>query len=189
MLLLPKEQLDAAVCAVVFQRIWQRVLELVMGAILAPGKRTVSAILRVMGLHEQPHFQNYYRVLSRRFGQPQSQSNLVTSFDSSVCTNRSAGNGADDTSVAEGSELPPRGSIVQFAPDSHLVKASGLRWLSLMLLVPIPGHSGSGHYRFCLTTTLPRTAKSSTQAAGLGQTNDKASAAMVAEANDGCGCR
>jgi len=31
--------------------------------------------------------------------------------------------------------------------DSHLV-ASGLRWLSLMLLVPIPGHSGSGHYRF-----------------------------------------
>jgi len=37
-------------------------------------------------------------------------------------------------------------------------------------------------------TTLPRTAKSSTQAAdGLGQTNDKASAAMVAEANDGCG--
>jgi len=63
MLLLPKEfQLDAA-CAVVFKRIWQRVLELVMGAILAPGKRTVSAILRVMGLHEQPHFQNYYRVL------------------------------------------------------------------------------------------------------------------------------
>jgi len=47
------------------KRIWQRVLELVMGAILAPGKRTVSAILRVMGLHEQPHFQNYYRVLSR----------------------------------------------------------------------------------------------------------------------------
>jgi len=41
------------------KRIWQRVLELVMGAILAPGKRTVSAILRVMGLHEQPHFQNY----------------------------------------------------------------------------------------------------------------------------------
>jgi len=49
------------------KRIWQRVLELVMGAILAPGKRTVSAILRVMGLHEQPHFQNYHR-LSRRFG-------------------------------------------------------------------------------------------------------------------------
>jgi len=68
MLLLPKNsQLDAAVCAVVFQADLAEVLELVMGAILAPGKRTVSAILRVMGLHEQPHFQNY-RVLSRRFG-------------------------------------------------------------------------------------------------------------------------
>jgi len=38
-------QLDAAVCAVVFQADLAEVLELVMGAILAPGKRTVSAIL------------------------------------------------------------------------------------------------------------------------------------------------
>jgi len=70
MLLLPKEFLSLMLLfAPLFsKRIWQRVLELVMGAILAPGKRTVSAILRVMGLHEQPHFQNYYRVLSRRFG-------------------------------------------------------------------------------------------------------------------------
>jgi len=67
MLLLPKEFLNLMLLfAPLFsKRIWQRVLELVMGAILAPGKRTVSAILRVMGLHEQPHFQNYYRVLSR----------------------------------------------------------------------------------------------------------------------------
>jgi len=76
--------------------------------------------------------------------------------------------------------------------DSHLVKASGLRWLSLML-VPIPWAAGLGitvSNRLSPFTTLPRTAKSSTQAAdGLGQTNDKASAAMVAEANDGCGCR
>ena len=57
--------IDAPICAVVFQRIWQSALVLVVGAILAPGKRTVSAILRVMGLHEQPHFQNYHRVLSR----------------------------------------------------------------------------------------------------------------------------
>jgi len=73
--------------------------------------------------------------------------------------------------------------------DSHLVKASGLRWLSLMLLVPIPwaGLGITVSNRLSPFTTLPRTAKSSTQAAdGLGQTNDKASAAMVAEANDGC---
>jgi len=66
------------------KRIWQRVLELVMGAILAPGKRTVSAILRVMGLHEQPFPELLPSAESGGLVQPQSQSNLVTSFDSSV---------------------------------------------------------------------------------------------------------
>jgi hypothetical protein len=36
-----------------------------MGAILAPGKRTVTAALRVMGLGQEKHFQNYHRVLNR----------------------------------------------------------------------------------------------------------------------------
>jgi len=31
--------------------------------------------------------------------------------------------------------------------DSHLVKASGLRWLRCFWC-RFPGHSGSGHYRF-----------------------------------------
>jgi len=75
--------------------------------------------------------------------------------------------------------------------DSHLVKpvvcggsdASGADSLGTAGL-------GTVSNRLSPFTTLPRTAKSSTQAAdGLGQTNDKASAAMVAEANDGCGCR
>lgn len=52
--------------AVLFsKRVWQHVLVLVVGAILAPGKRPVSAILRVMGLEQCPHFQTYHRVLNR----------------------------------------------------------------------------------------------------------------------------
>jgi len=47
------------------KRVWQSVLVLVTGAILAPGKRTVSAILRVMGLSQELQFQNYHRVLNR----------------------------------------------------------------------------------------------------------------------------
>src|SRR5438045_2519124 len=38
---------------------------LVVGAILAPGKRTVTAILRVMGLSQCRRFQNFHRVLDR----------------------------------------------------------------------------------------------------------------------------
>lgn len=46
-------------------RIWQRVTMLVVGTILAPGKRTVTACLRVMGLSDEVHFQNHHRLLTR----------------------------------------------------------------------------------------------------------------------------
>jgi hypothetical protein len=35
------------------------------GAILAPGKRTVTSVLRVMGLSQEQHFRTYHRVLNR----------------------------------------------------------------------------------------------------------------------------
>ena len=46
-------------------RIWDWAQVLVVGAILAPGKRTVTSILRVMGLKDEKQFQNYHRVLNR----------------------------------------------------------------------------------------------------------------------------
>jgi hypothetical protein len=45
--------------------IWQHVQVLLMGALLTPGQRTVVAILRVVGLSAEPHFQTYHRVLNR----------------------------------------------------------------------------------------------------------------------------
>ena len=47
------------------KRTFKCVQLLVVGAILAPGKRTITAILRVMGLSQEKHFQNYHRVLNR----------------------------------------------------------------------------------------------------------------------------
>jgi DDE superfamily endonuclease len=47
------------------RRMWQWATVLVVGAILAPGKRTVTAALRVMGLSDEVHFQNYHRLLNR----------------------------------------------------------------------------------------------------------------------------
>jgi len=47
------------------RRVWPNVQVLLAGAILAPGKRTVSAALRVMGLGQTDHFQRYHRVLNR----------------------------------------------------------------------------------------------------------------------------
>ena len=47
------------------RRVFAHVQVLVMGAILAPGKRTVTSALRAMGLHQDKQFQNYHRVLNR----------------------------------------------------------------------------------------------------------------------------
>ena len=47
------------------ERVWVHAQVLVLGALLAPGIRTVSRCLRVMGLTWETHFTNYHRVLNR----------------------------------------------------------------------------------------------------------------------------
>jgi hypothetical protein len=47
------------------RRVWPLVVVLLAGAILAPGKRTVTAALRVMGLAHDRGFGRYHRVLNR----------------------------------------------------------------------------------------------------------------------------
>ena len=37
---------------------------MLIGAILAPGKRTVTSLLRITGLSHEPRFVNYHRVLN-----------------------------------------------------------------------------------------------------------------------------
>ena len=45
--------------------VWPHAQLLLVGAILAIGKRTVTSCLRVMGLADDNGFQNYHRVLNR----------------------------------------------------------------------------------------------------------------------------
>ena len=47
------------------ERVWDWAQVLVAGAILAPGKRTVTSALRVMGLSEAKNFAKYHHVLNR----------------------------------------------------------------------------------------------------------------------------
>jgi hypothetical protein len=50
---------------------------LLLGAILAPGQRTVTAVLRIMGLSMEKHFQNYHRVLNRAVWSSREASRLL----------------------------------------------------------------------------------------------------------------
>jgi hypothetical protein len=43
--------------AIFSQRVWAHVEVLVVGALLAPGKRTVTAVLRGMGVSQEGQFQ------------------------------------------------------------------------------------------------------------------------------------
>ena len=47
------------------ERVWEWAKVLLIGAILAPGERTVTAIVRVMGQSQERQFQKYHRVLNR----------------------------------------------------------------------------------------------------------------------------
>src|SRR5919204_6517323 len=57
--------------------VWQHVKVLMTGAVLAPGQRTVTAILRIMGLSAAPNFQTYHRVLNRAVWSPLTASRLL----------------------------------------------------------------------------------------------------------------
>jgi hypothetical protein len=47
------------------QRTWRHAQWLLLGAVLTPGQRTVTSILRIIGLRRERHFVNYHRVLNR----------------------------------------------------------------------------------------------------------------------------
>ena len=124
------------------QRVWPQALTLVMGALLAPGKRTVSQILRVMGLAEEPQFQRYHRVLNRTvWSSRQASRRLLALLVSTFAADGVVVMGLDDTIERRwGKRIAARGIYRDPVRSSqeHFVKTSGLRWLSLMLLVPIP---------------------------------------------------
>ncbi len=67
MLSLPDDRfaLLASFAPLFSRRVWRYVPVLVVGALLAPGRRMVSTALRTVGLSQTRRFQNYHRVLSR----------------------------------------------------------------------------------------------------------------------------
>jgi hypothetical protein len=124
------------------KRIWEHAKILLIGAILCPAERTVTAVLRVIGLSWEKHFQNYHRVLNRAVWSSLEASRillglLISAF--AICGPIILG--LDDTiERRRGAKIKAKGIYRDpvRSSHSHFVKASGLRWLSLMLLAPIP---------------------------------------------------
>ena len=130
------------VFAPVFSRpVWQHVKVLMTGAVLAPGQRTVTAILRIMGRSAASDFQIYHRVLNRAVWSPLTASRLLLRLLVAVfIPSGVVVFGLDDTiEHRRGDQIAAKGIYRDPVRSSHayVVKVSGLRWLGCMLLTPI----------------------------------------------------
>jgi hypothetical protein len=122
---------------------WEKAKTLLIGAILAPGKRTVSAVLRVMGLDKEANYAGYHHVLNRAVWSPLEASGILLRL---LLRHLGQGSGPlvfgiDETIERRwGKKIAARGIYRDAvrSSKSHFVKASGLRWVSLMWLTTIP---------------------------------------------------
>lgn len=133
---------------------WANLLVLVAGAVLSPGRRTVASALSSLGLRQGVTFSNYHRVLSRRRWRAQAAARrllrlLVAAFVPSgpvaVGVKPTGLPDIDETIERRwGAKIKARGIYRDPVRSSrgHFVKASGLRWISLMLLAPVPFAAG-----------------------------------------------
>jgi hypothetical protein len=122
--------------------VWNRILVLVAGAVLAPGKRTVTQLLRVMRLADEPSFRRYHEVLSRaRWDGRAVARRLLLSIIERLLPDGEVVVGIDDTIERRWrARIDARGIYRDPVRSSkgHFVKTSALRWLSPMVAVPIP---------------------------------------------------
>ena len=120
-----------------------KVLVLIYGTILAPGRRTVTAALRAMGLADEKRFEKYHRVLNRDRWSPWLVSQILLALLIRI--------------------FVPDGGILVIAVDEHLERrwgpkikykgvfrdpigstvkrvsyALGIRWIVLALVVQTP---------------------------------------------------
>jgi hypothetical protein len=123
-------------------RVWQHVQLLMLGAILAPGQRTITSVLRVMGRRDEAHFTHDHRVLNRAVWSSLQASRILLML--LVHMGANSGPlvfGIDDTiERRRGAKITAKGIYRDpvRSSHSHFVKASGLRWLSVMFMLKIP---------------------------------------------------
>ena len=122
---------------------WMKGQVLIVGAILSPGKRTVTSALRVMGLTGEGNFAKYHHVLNRAVWSSLQASRvlLFLLIDHLAPSTGPLVFGIDETvERRRGKKIKAKGIYRDGVRSSrsHFVKTSGLRWVSLMWLAPIP---------------------------------------------------
>jgi len=125
------------------ERVWEWAKILLVGAILAPGKRTVTSALRVIGLSRERQFQTFHRVLNRDRWSSRQLSGILLRvlLRAFMPPDRPLVLGLDDhIERRRGAKIAAKGIYRDpvRSSKSFFVKTSGLRWVCLLLLAPIP---------------------------------------------------
>lgn len=123
------------------KRVFAHAQLLVVGAVLAPGKRTVTSVLRIMGLAQEKTFHKYHRVLSQaQWSALAGSQRLLSQLMNTFLGPGPLVVGLDETLERRwGKRIAARGIYRDAvrSSESHFVKCSGLRWVSVMLLTKV----------------------------------------------------
>lgn len=122
---------------------WDKALVLVVGTLLARGRRTVTAALKQMGLHDEADFTLFHQVLNRANWSCLTLSRLLLQL--LVSTFVQAG-GTVEIVIDEtlerrwGRKIAKRGHYRDNLQSSkeQSVSTTGLRWVVMMLVVQVP---------------------------------------------------
>lgn len=122
---------------------WNKALVLLFGIILAPGRRTVTAALRAMGLGDDDHFTNYHRLLNRDRWSPWVLSKLLLGLIIEVFLSKEAPLllVIDETlERRKGKKIKYKGWFRDplRSTANHVSKSLGIRWGCLTILVSVP---------------------------------------------------
>ncbi len=124
------------------ERVWQHAQVLLAGAILAPGRRTVSSALRAMGLDQQKRYHRYHRVLSRASWSPMEASRLLLgALVETFVPEGALVVGIDETlERRRGKKIAAKGIYRDpvLSTRERFVKTSALRWICVVLLAEVP---------------------------------------------------
>jgi hypothetical protein len=122
---------------------FKKAMVLIFSTILAPGRRTVTAALRMTGLGADPHYSKYHRLLNRDRWSPWMVSRILLSLILLFF----APPGVPILLVIDEILERRRGRQIKYkgwfrdpirSTAAHVVTTLGLRWVCLAVLVPVP---------------------------------------------------
>lgn len=121
---------------------WAHIQVLLMGAILCQGARRVSSILRVMGLSQEKRFEKYHRVLNRAKWNSLAGAKVLFGLLVQILPDSTPILIVVDDTIERrnGRKIKAKGCYRDACRSTEklIVKCFGLKWVCLMLIVPLP---------------------------------------------------